>query len=180
MELTYRLTRQDHRRFVGLACARVKEHAKRVTGWHSRPIVLTLAAVLLGMVPLSYLLFAKLISEFAYFVAALAYTWGAICMLFCGWLTQRWLNKSWRSDNSRSLSEVRLKLVGDGIESSDQMTTSKYAWQAFTDISQSGDLVILWLDRAQAVLVPQRAFANEEMRRTFIDTVRGHLPRVPS
>ena len=67
-----------------------------------------------------YLLFAKLISEFGYFVAILAYTWGAICMLFCGWLTQRWLNKNWRSDNSRSLSEVRLKLVGDGIESSDR------------------------------------------------------------
>jgi hypothetical protein len=180
MELTYRLTRQDHRRFVGLACARVKEHAKRATGWHARPIVLTLAAVFLGVVPLIYLLFAKLISEFGYFVAALAFMWGGICTSFCGWLTQRWLSKNWRSDNSRSLSEVRLKLVGDGIESSDQMTTSKYAWQAFTDISQSGDLVILWLDRAQAVLVPQRAFANEEMRRTFIDTVRGHLPRVPS
>ncbi len=33
-------------------------------------------------------------------------------------------------------------------------------------ISQSGDLVILWLDRAQAVLVPQRAFANKERNRT--------------
>jgi hypothetical protein len=180
MELTYRLTRQDHRRFVRLACARVMEHAKRVSGWHSRPIVFTLAAVLLGMAPLIYLLFAKLISEFGYFVAVLAYAWGAICTSFCGWLTQRWLNKNWLPDNSRSLSEVRLKLVGDGIESSAQMTTSKYAWQAFTDISQSGDLVILWLDRAQAVIVPERAFTNEEMHQTFINTVRGHLPRVPS
>jgi hypothetical protein len=113
------------------------------------------------LVPLIYLLFAKLISEFGYFVAVLAYAWGAIC-------------------TCRSLSEVRLKLVGDGIESSAQMTTSKYDWQAFTDISQSGDLVILWLDRAQAVIVPERAFANEEMHQTFINTVRGHLPRVPS
>jgi len=180
MELTYRLTREDHRRFVRLARARVMEHAKSVSGWHSRPIVLTLAAVLLGMVPLIYLLFAQFISELGYFVALLAYTWGTICMMFCGWLAQRRLNKSWLSDNSSSLSELRLKLVGDGIESSTQMTTSKYAWQAFTDISQGGDLVILWLDRAQAVLVPQRAFANEEMRRNFIDTVREHLPRVPS
>jgi YcxB-like protein len=179
MELTYRLSREDHRRFARLACARVMGHAKRVSGWHSRPAVLTLAVVLLGMAFLIYLLFAKLISEFGYFLALCAYLWGALCMWLCIWLTQRWLNKNLLSDNSRSLNEVQLKLVGDGIESSDRVTASRFGWQAFTEVSESGDLVILWLDRAQAVLVPQRAFASEDMRRTFIDTVRGHLPQVP-
>ena len=83
--------------------------------------------------------------------------------------------RSWLPDSSPSLSETRLKLVSDGVEASDQTRTSKYAWQAFSDVSQSDDLVLLWLDRAQTLLVPERAFANTEMRETFINTVRGRL-----
>ena len=37
VELTYRLTREDHQRFVRLAVARVRQHANQVTGWHSKP-----------------------------------------------------------------------------------------------------------------------------------------------
>jgi hypothetical protein len=73
VELTYRLTREDHQRFVRLAVARVRQHANQVTGWHSKPAVVTSAAVLLGMLPLVYLLFAELISPLGYFVAAFAY-----------------------------------------------------------------------------------------------------------
>ena len=176
MDLTYRLTREDHRLFTRLAGARVKQHAKLASGWLLRPVVLTLAAVLLGAFLLFYLLSTRRITDFAYLVALLAYAWGAMCMWLCLWSSQRWLNRHWLPDNSRFLSEVRLKVTGDGVEVSGPMATSKYSWQAFSEITQSGDLILLWLDRAQALLVSGQAFANDEMRRTFLETVRGHLP----
>jgi hypothetical protein len=88
--------------------------------------------------------------------------------------------RSWFPDNSPSLSEVRLKLVNDGIEAADPIRTGKYVWQAFGEVSENGDLVILWFDRAQALLVPRRAFANAELRQTFVNTVRGHLSLTPT
>ena len=173
MELTYSLTREDHQRGVRLSVARVKQHVRHVSGWGLQPIVLTWTAALLGVAPL--LLFAEFASPFAYSVAIWAYMWGAIFVWLFGWSMRRLFMNNWLPDNSPSLSEVRLKLASDGVEASDQLRTSKYAWQAFSEVSQSGDLVILWFDRAQALLVPDRAFSSEDMRQAFINTVRGHL-----
>jgi len=175
MELTYHLTRDDHQRGVRLTVARVRQHARQVSGWGSQPVVVTSAAALLGVAPLAYLLVAELISPLGYFVALCAYMWGVLCMWLCGWSMRRLFMNHWLPDNSPSLSEVRLKLAADGVEASDRGRRSKYAWLAFSDVSENGDLVILWFDRAQALLVPGRAFSNEEMRKTFVDTVRGHL-----
>ncbi len=127
MELTFRLTREEHQRFVQLSVARIRQHARQVTGWRSKPFVLTLAAVLLGMLPLVYLLFAELISPLGYFVAVFAYMWGALCVCLGARLTQRLFMRYWLPDSSPSLSEVRLKLVGDGIEAADPIRTGNIA-----------------------------------------------------
>jgi hypothetical protein len=175
MELAFRLTREDQQHFARLAVARVRQHMRRAARWYSKPLILTSAATLIGLVPLAYLLFAELISPLAYFAALFAYCWGALCVCFCARLAQRSYMRSWLPDNSPSLSEVRLKLVGDGIEAADPIRTGKYVWQAFSEVAENSGLVILWFDRAQALLVPERAFANAELRQTFINTVRGHL-----
>jgi YcxB-like protein len=175
MELTYRLTSDDHQRGTQLTVARVMQHARQVSGWGARPVVVISAAGLLGLAPLAYLLVAKLISPLGYFVALCAYMWGALSMWLCAWSTRRLFMSNWLPDDSPSLSEVRLKLDAGGVETSDRGRSSKYAWQVFNEVSESGDLVILWFDRAQALLVPGRAFPNEEMRKTFVDTVRGYL-----
>jgi hypothetical protein len=47
----------------------------------------------------------------------------------------------------------------------------------FSGVSQSGDLIVLWYGRAEGIRLPVRAFANDEMRQTFIGTVRERLPR---
>jgi hypothetical protein len=133
------------------------------------------AAVLLGLLPLEYLLFAELISPLAYFVAAFTYMWGAICVGLCMRLTQRVLLRCWLPDDSPSLAESRLKLVSDGIETADANSTENYSWRAFREVSEDGELVLLWLDRAKAIVVPGRAFANADLRQSFIDTIRGHL-----
>jgi hypothetical protein len=175
MELTYRLTREDQQRAATLTAARVMRRARQVTSWLSRPGVLTLVAALLGVLPIGYLLVAKLISPLGYFVAIFAYLWGVVCMALCGRLSRRLFFKNWLPDNSPALSEVRLKLASDGIETSDQFRTSKFLWSAFSEVSEDGDLVLVWFDRVHAVIVPTRAFSSTEMRQTFIVTVRGHL-----
>jgi YcxB-like protein len=180
MELTFRLTREEYLRFVQLSVARVRQRARRATGWFSKPLVFTVAAVLLGLLPLVYLLFAELISPLAYFVGSFTYMCGALCVSLCTRLSQRMYLRYWLADDSPTLAEVRLKLVGDGIEAADPIRTGKYVWQAFREVSESGELVLLWFDRAQAVVIPGRAFANAEQRQSFIDTVRGHLSVAPT
>jgi len=130
---------------------------------------------LLTILVLAYFVFSEFIDDVGFFAALLTYVWGVLSMRLCGLYWQRLYWQNWLPDGSPSLGEVRLKLGSDGIEASDASKVGKYSWQAFSEISQSGNLVILWFDRGQGILVPERAFANEEMRQTFIGAARGHV-----
>jgi YcxB-like protein len=176
MELTYRLSREEQLNYVRLAAARVMALARNDAGWTSS-LVLTFAFTGLGILGLVWLHSARLISNLEYLVALGAAIWGVLVVCGCAAARQRVYRRVFWSDDSPALGEARLKLRTDGIEVSDRARTSTYPWQAFSEISQNGDLIVLWFDRGEGVRVPARAFANEEMRRTFIDTVRGRLPR---
>jgi YcxB-like protein len=180
MELTYRLTREDHQLAAKLSVARVRRHARQATSWYLRPGVITVAAALIGILPLVYLLFAGLLGPAGYFLAIFGYAWGTLCMGLCGRLVQRQYLDNWLPEDSLSLSEVHLKLVSDGIEVSDRFRTGKYLWQAFGEVSEEGDFVLLWFDRARGLPIPNRAFANADARQSFIATLRGHLASTPA
>jgi hypothetical protein len=83
------------------------------------------------------------------------------------------------ADNSPALGETHLSLSGDGIETRKAGRTGRYRWQAIGECSQSGDLLVLWLDRSEAILVPSRAFASDEARQAFVGMVRAQLPPAP-
>ena len=154
--------------------------ARQVTSWYLRPGVVTAAAALIGILPLVYLLFAGLLSLAGYFLAVFGYTWGAVCMGLCGRLVQRQYLDNWLPEDSISLSQVHLKLVSDGLEVSDRLRTGKYLWQAFGEVSEEDNLVLLWIDRAQGLPIPNRAFADADARRSFIAALRGHLASTPA
>src|SRR5262249_25305436 len=62
-------------------------------------------------------------------------------------------------------------------EGSDQTKLTKYSWRAFSDVSEHDNFIILWFDRAQGVLVPARALANNDVRRQFVSLAREHGAR---
>jgi len=177
MELSYRLTRQDHQQFCRLALKRTASHSKGVLGWKAAPIVLPLASMALTLLVLDYFFRKQLIDDRAFAVAALAYLWGLISMRLCGWFWRRQFWTNWLPDDSASLSEVRLKLDGDGVEASDQTKMTKYSWRAFSDVSEHDNFIILWFDRAQGILISASALANNDVRRQLVSLAREHAAR---
>jgi len=175
MELIYRLTRQDHQQFCRLALKRAASHSKGLLGWKAATIVAPLASMVLTLFVLDYLFRQYVIDDRAFAAAALAYLWGLITMRLCGWFWRRQFWTNWLPDDSASLSEVRLKLDGDGVEGSDQTKVTKYSWRAFSDVSEHDNFIILWFDRAQGILVPARALANNDVRRQFVSLARRQL-----
>jgi hypothetical protein len=175
MELTYCLTREDHQQFYKFAQQRVASHAKGPLGWKGATILFFVASTLLSLLVLDYFFRNHVIDERAFGAACLAYGWALISVVLCGWFWRRqfWIN--WLPDDSVSLSEMRLKLDSDGIEGSDQTKVTKYSWRAFSDISEHGRSVVMWIDRGQGILVPASALADEETRRNFVSLARAHI-----
>jgi hypothetical protein len=166
MEITFRLTREDHRRFWRLVGARVTE---RACGWCTSPPVIFAASfatlVVLGIVH----------RFFGIGVAGPAYLSGVVSALFLVWVLQRRYLRCYFDDDSPQLAEGRLMLTSDGIEAARAAAATKYAWHGIKGLTETADLVVIWVDRALGIVVPARAFASDEARRTFVDTVRAHL-----
>ncbi len=64
---------------------------------------------------------------------------------------------------------------GGGLQISGQHIQSSYDWSAIIDISQGPELLVLWLDRAAGIIVPDRAFANDEEKQQFIDYINERI-----
>jgi hypothetical protein len=180
MDLTYHLTREDHWQGLKLARARVASRAKGPLSWKGATVLSALASWLLTVIALDQFFRSHVIDARAFVAACLAYVWGLLSMALCGWFWQQQYLTNWFQDDSVSLGELRLKIDGDGIECVTRNLLTKYSWHAFCDISEHDDLVVLWLDRGQGLVVPAGAFVNQETRRLFVSLVREHIAPAPS
>jgi hypothetical protein len=180
MEVTYRLTREDYQRFVQHSQMRVYKQAMRAAGWYRHPAVLFLASASVPVIFVAYLYSHRGIDEVGVGTAVVAYGWAMLSLSACARHWQRRCLRHWWPDGSSALGETRLTLTGDGIEKTKAGNTDRYGWQVFSEFSQAGDLIVLWCNPAEAILVPGRAFANDAVRQAFLDAVREHLPATPA
>lgn len=74
---------------------------------------------------------------------------------------------------------MRLTLGEHGIKTAGAATATEFSWPAFRTLSESDDLVVVWLDRARGLIDSGRAFASAEERTRYVDTVPAHLPQTP-
>jgi hypothetical protein len=75
------------------------------------------------------------------------------------------------------LAEARLRLTDDGIEAAHAAASTRYAWHGIRGLTESADLVVIWVDRALGIVVPRRAFASDEERQRFVDAVQANIHR---
>ena len=171
MELTYRLTRDDYRQCLALTTRRVMGQVKVPLG----PLFLLLSLV----VTLAVLMWATashLFDERAVLpVAWFAYFWGLFSLRLCVWLARRQYRANWLADDSYSLGELHLTMDSDGIVDADAARTTRYSWRAFSEVSEHRGLILLWYDRAQCVVVPARALADDAARRDFVTLARQRI-----
>lgn len=71
--------------------------------------------------------------------------------------------------------DTRLTVDDDGIVGSDSVSTSRYSWRAFSDVTEQAGLILLWMDRGACVIVPTRALADHAARRDFVTLARERI-----
>jgi YcxB-like protein len=171
MELTYRLTRDDHLQFLKLIRQRVTP-----TGLQGRRKVAILFFVWLGAVLLTLaVLVSGVIDDRTFWVATIAYFGGLWSMYLCALFSQRRYLANLLTDDSTFLSESRVTLDGDGVVSLNATKTTRYSWRAFSEVTEQAGLIVLWRDRGQGLIVPARVLANDDTRRDFVTLVRERI-----
>jgi hypothetical protein len=168
MELTYRLTRDDHQQCCKLA-------QQRVLSPLTSAAVRLLPTTLLGPVLLLLAVLHALDKRTAA-VASLGYVGGVASVRLCGRFWQRQYWAKWLPDGSRALSELRMTMDGDGLIYADAARTTRYAWRAFSDISKRAGYILLWFDSGgECVIVPARVLPNDDARRDFVAFARERI-----
>ena len=113
-----------------------------------------------------------------------------IVMGFAFFLAILWLNhfeqakKLVRADGP-TMSEHTVSVNTTGLNVTAPHMTAHYAWAAFQDVTAVRNLVVLWIEPAFGLVIPKRAFANDEARDAFIAAIEARrtesgLPRAGS
>ncbi len=178
MELTYRLTRDDHMQCCKLIRQRVASQAASPRRWKR---IATLVALWLALVLLTLAVLASgVIDEHpaaaqTLLVAGIAYIAGACSVCLYSWFFQRRYFANLLTDDSPFLSESRVTLDGDGVTDASATRTARYSWRAFSDVTEQAGLIVLWRGRGDGMIVPARVLASDDARRDFVTLVRERI-----
>lgn len=174
MELTYRLTLDDWRKFNKLARARVISQA---SAWKQVAGALPVSLILLPPVAALVLLTKSGVDRRAAGAVGVAYVWGIANWVIANWLAARQLRAIW-PEGGWLLSERRLTVDGEGVTSEairkGCTSTTRYSWRAFSHLSEQAGLILLWGDDAESLFVPARALADEAAR-DFVTLARERI-----
>ncbi len=89
-----------------------------------------------------------------------------------------------RSGLARSTVGTHNALIGEfklvaydngGIQITGRHITSSYEWTAFLEVTLSRELLVLWIDRGAGVIIPSRAFADNDEKQAFIEYVKERM-----
>ena len=171
MELHYEITEQD---FVDYNLYFIA-HDAMTQKTIRRMSTLTAVLVLVGGTALMYLLDTlSPVSVGMYVVLA------AVCFFGCPvWFTHKARKNVHRTieraSNRHICGPKTLRLTDTGVQLVGESEDSSYPYAAFQRVITAEKQVYLYLDDLSALIVPQRAFPDEEARRTFVRMLEGRI-----
>lgn len=171
MELHYEITEQDFIDYNLYFIAHDAMTQKTIR----RMSTLTAVLVLVGGTALMYLLDTlSPVSVGMYVVLA------AVCFFGCPvWFTHKARKNVHRTieraSNRHICGPKTLRLTNTSVQLVGESEDSSYPYAAFQRVITAEKQVYLYLDDLSALIVPQRAFPDEEARRTFVRMLEGRI-----
>jgi YcxB-like protein len=68
----------------------------------------------------------------------------------------------------------------NGLRLSSPYIGSTFRWSAFSDVTEAGDLVVLWTEPSQGIVIPRAGFADEATAKAFCDFARWRISAAAS
>jgi hypothetical protein len=82
--------------------------------------------------------------------------------------------QSWLDESGNFLSPKTFKMTAKGVAEESDHHKSVTDWRGVTDIQETKDYLLFYIDRMQAYLVPKAAFETPEDATAFLDSARGY------
>jgi len=160
VNFSFRLSRQDLVAFHKVAGRRMKD----VTGANLRLFVASLIAwIPVGTAILAYIGLYRTFPE-ASFALNIVVAWLALgVVLLCCYLVyrQRLTQRGWLSDDGWFLSEQSVDADAEGLRiRTAQGNASSFLWKSFVHRTEDEAHLYLFVDNAQAVVIPKSALGN--------------------
>ncbi len=64
---------------------------------------------------------------------------------------------------------------GGGIQITGKHIQSSFDWTAFMDLTQTSDIMVLWIDKGAGTILPNSAFSDDNERQQFTDFVNERI-----
>lgn len=80
-----------------------------------------------------------------------------------------------QSKKTTSMQPMDLVFYGKGLKVCQGKQSAKFAWEQMARIDKKASMVILYMDRVHAYLLPKSVMGDQE--ESFYEMVRAHLPK---
>lgn len=175
MVIPYQLTREDYKEYLSVACANAQNLAGRSSanlGWNLAIYVPLFIAVTGFFIFVSE--YAGPGVEFLY-VAIGALLWFFVAILLWNWLGKKRYLTSMVLDDGWFLKPATLTLMPHGIETRADKLGFELPWSAILGMQHTSNLILLYFDGASALVIPKRAFSNQDQLADFIGVVESEI-----
>ena len=100
---------------------------------------------------------------------------------FVGWLSRSGMTRqNIPLDDGETLRPVTLTVTADGLCFDSEVSHIRLLWGALQTIDDRPDLVLIFVDRTWAYIVPRRAFPDVATDERFVAFLESKLPRSAS
>lgn len=100
----------------------------------------------------------------------------AIRILLHVYRSKRWVSLA-IENNGRFLAPSTMKIARDGISMKSDTHKFDLEWSAVLRTKETGNLLLLFFDSADAVVIPKRAFGDADAQRQAIEEINLYMPQ---
>ena len=168
--LRYRLTPEHIQKLGRLALARARKPGDiwrlALPSWG-----------LMALLSVAFAVLSDLVLHWPY--SPVSFVGGLVVALiyikFTAWLCARQVRRNLTPTHTATGEFSLAAYDGGGIQITGKHVTSSYEWSAFLDVSETDNMLVLWVDHDRGVIIPDCAFANEEEKQQFIAYVTERI-----
>ena len=169
-EINYTLTREHLETYRKLTIARLKAAAAKTVWWHK--LIVWFGLMFAFAIGFNVIAMRTTLTSFAVFIGALAGI-AAVVALWC--FHSRALQKAMYRPDSPSLSPQHGTINETQLHFSAVGADSTFQWALMTGVAERGDIIVLWIDTCQGVVIPRSAFSDEATAMAFCDFARERI-----
>ena len=171
--LSVQLNADDYRRYFAAA-------QRRQSSW-SNTVIFAIALFAAIGVALAFRAVASLetsdraVIEIVGRYSLFAYALGVLVFLLVGVIVRRRSVSSLLAGTPHTFDPKIIVLDDEAVSITGKLSEVRWTWPAFTQLTVAKDLLCVWIGSQNGVLIPDRAFATEEMRKSVIAFVEAKI-----